>query len=245
LRHVVERRGRQRFDVKKLVFQASQSLMQAANRANGLAAGAQALLWMAPIGIFVIGGRGLPTPGSFNDPATALSIIRASPDVTIVAGFICAIGVAEVFVVLAAADRLEECAPKWTRLSVAFGIIAASFLMIDGALGMAALPRLAQMEVHQQMVDGAYLATLGFRSGIDRVIPLTLGLWALTSSWPAWQHRRLPRPLTVGGLLLGLVGVAGAVLPVAGLATLTLIPLWTAGFAIVLFREQPAVQSSS
>jgi hypothetical protein len=226
-----------------LVSDPGDSMMHAANRANGVVAAVQALLWIGPIVIFAIGGRGLPTPGSLNDPARALSIIRASPDVTIVAGLICAIGVAEVFVVLALAERLEKCAPRWNRLNVAFGIIAASFLMIDGALGMAALPRLAQMDVQQQMVDGAYLATLGLRSGIDRVIPLTLGLWALTSNWPARQHRRLPRPLAVGGLLLGVVGVAGTVSPMAGLATLTLAPLWTAGFAIVLLRERPALQA--
>jgi hypothetical protein len=81
-----------------------------------------------------------------------------------------------VFVVLALADRLKKNAPQWVSLTVAFGIINASFLMFDGALGITALPQPAHVDVRQPMVDGAYLATLAMRNGIDRVIPLTLGI---------------------------------------------------------------------
>lgn len=87
------------------------------------------------------------------------------------------------------------------------------------------------------MVDGACPATLGVRDGIDRVIPLRLGVWALTAHLPAWQHRRLPRVLTATGLALGAVGVVGVVLPAAGLASVILAIGWTAGFAVVLLRE--------
>jgi hypothetical protein len=206
-------------------------------RVNAAIAGVQALLRFGPIVVLAIGGQGLPPPDSFNDPAHALAMIGSSPAVMIVAGLIGATGVGQVFVVFALADRLKESAPQWGSLTVAFGLISASFLMFDGALGITALPQLAHMDVRQPMVDGAYLATLGVRNGIDRVIPLTLGIWALTAHIPAWQHRRLPRVLTATGLALGAVGVVGGVLPAAGLASLILALGWTAGFAIVLVRE--------
>jgi hypothetical protein len=206
-------------------------------RVNAAIAGVQALLRVGPIVVLAIGGQGLPQPDSFNDPAHALAIIGSSPAVVIVAGLICATGVGQVFVVLALAERLKQSEHRWVSLSVAFGITSASFLMFDGALGITALPQLAHMDVRQPMVDGAYLATLGVRNGIDRVIPLTLGFWALTAHSPAWQHRRLPRVLTATGLALGTVGVVGVVLPAAGLASLILAIGWTAGFAIVLLRE--------
>jgi hypothetical protein len=206
-------------------------------RVNAAIAGVQALLRIGPIVVLAIGGQGLPPPDSFNDPARALAIIGSSPAVMIVAGLICATGVEQVFLVLALADRLKKTAPQWVSLTVPFGIISASFLMFDGALGITALPQLAHMDVRQPMVDGAYLATLGVRNGLDRVIPLTLGIWALTANIPAWQHRRLPRVLTVTGLALGVVGVVGVALPAAGLTSLILAIVWTAGFAIVLLRE--------
>jgi hypothetical protein len=144
-------------------------------------------------------------------------------------------------VVVALADRLRDRVPRVPGasasdsigLSVMFGVVSASFLMIDGALGMTALPQLAHMDVHSETVDAAYLATLGVRNGIDRVIPLTLGIWALTAHWPAWRHQSLPRSLTAAGLGLGAAGLAGAVVPSAGLVTLVLGVVWAAGFAVL------------
>jgi hypothetical protein len=205
-------------------------------RAVSLIAAVQTLLRIGPLIIQGIGGRGLPTPGSFNDPAHALAIIRQSPELMIVAGLICATGVTQVFIVQALADRLADTASQWARLSMPFGIAAASFLMIDGALGIAALPQLAHLDVHQNAVDGAYLATLGIRNGIDRVIPLTMGIWALGTNVPAWRHQQLPRTLAAIGFLLGLTGIVGSALPAAGLASLVLAIPWTAGFAIVLLH---------
>jgi hypothetical protein len=211
--------------------------MPETQRIDGIVASLLALLRAAPIGVLAIGGRGLPTPGSLNDPGRALTSIGASPDITIVAAMICATGVVQVFVVLALAERLSGRAPRWNHLSVTFGVVSASFLMIDGALGMTALPQLAHLDAHQAAVDGAYLATLGMRNGIDRVIPLTLGIWALTAHWPAWQHRDLPRQLVVLGLLLGAAGVIGAALPAAGTASVVLATLWAAGFALLALRR--------
>ena len=206
-------------------------------RVSAAIIGLQALLRIGPIVVLAIGGQGLPPPDSYNDPAHALAIIGSSPAVIVVAGLICATGAGQVFVVLALAERLKQSEPRWISLSVAFGIISASFLMFDGAIGITALPQLAHMDVRQPMVDGAYLATLGLRNGIDRVIPLTLGIWALPAHFPAGLHRRLPRVLTATGFALGAVGVVAVVLPAAGLASLILAIGWTAGFAIVLFRE--------
>jgi hypothetical protein len=215
-------------------------------RTNALLAGVLALLRIAPIVIQALGGRGLPAPGSFNDPVRALTTIASSPDLTIVAGFICATGVVQVFVVLALGERLSDREPQLARLSVTFGVVAATFLMIDGALGMTALPQLARMDVHKDAVDGAYLAMLGLRNGIDRVIPLTLGIWALAAHWPVRRQHDLPRALAVVGLLLGIAGLAGAVFPAAGLATVILAAAWSVGFAMVLIRESisPVVPSS-
>lgn len=89
--------------------------------------------------------------------------------------------------------------------------------MIDGALGVTALPQLAHLDPHRAAVDGAYLATLGVRNGIDRVIPLTLGIWAVTAHLPGWQRADLPRPPRDHRALAGATGVAGAVLPAAAL----------------------------
>lgn len=211
-------------------------------RALGVVAALQALLRVGPVIIQFLGGRGLPTPGTLNEPAVALGVISRSPEVEAVAGFICATGVAQVFIVLALAHQLTpaEPLPRSTpanQLSVPFGLIAASLLMIDGALGITALPQLARLDIHQSAVDGAYLAILGIRNGIDRVIPLTLGIWALITSTVAWRRRRLPRPLTITGLLLGVTGIAGVVLPVAALASLVMAVVWTAGFAGALLRN--------
>lgn len=208
-----------------------------AARVIGIVAAIQAALRIGPLVVEAAGGRGLPTPGSFNDPATALTILKTSPDVPIVAGLICATGVTQVFLVLALADRIRRLAPHYARLGTVFGIIAAGFLLIDGALGMTALPQLAQLDAHQAMVDGAYLATLGIRNGIDRVIPLTLGIWSLAVHWPAWRCRLLARPVVVFGLLLGVAGIAGAVSAVAGLASLVLAIVWTIALAATLFYE--------
>ena len=169
-------------------------------RAIGLIAVTQTLLRIGPLIIQLFGGGGLPTPGSFNDPAEALTIIGRSPEVVSVAALICATGVTQVFIVLALADRLMDTAPQWARLSVPFGIVAAGFLMIDGALdgalGVAALPKLAHLDVHQAAVDGAYLATLGIRNGIDRVIPLTSasGHWRRTCPPGATECCLAPSP---------------------------------------------------
>ena len=215
-------------------------MTRTALRAVGLVAAVQALLRIGPLAIQAAGGRGLPVPGSFNDPAHALAIIRESPEVMIVAGFICATGVTQVAIVLGLTRRLTGTAPLWARVSMPFGIIAAAFLMIDGALGIAALPQLAHLDIRGSAADGAYLAILAIRNGIDRVIPLTLGIWALATNIPAWHYRQLPRTLALTGLLLGLAGVAGAILPAAGLASLVLALLWTSGLAIAMYRGSAA-----
>jgi uncharacterized protein DUF4386 len=214
--------------------------MRTNQRADGLIAGVQALLWLAPILILATGGHGIPAPGSVNDPAHALAVIKASPNIAIVTTLICTTGAAQVFVVLALADRLTSSPARLTRLSTAFGIIAAAFLMIDGALGLAALPQLAHLDVRPDLADAAYLATVGVRNGIDRVISLTLGTWALTANWAATRHQRLPRPLTALGLLVGVTGITGTLVPAAGTATIVLLLVWTLGFATVLLRNTPA-----
>jgi hypothetical protein len=214
--------------------------MRTKERASGLVASIQALLWLAPIVILATGGHGIPAPGSVNDPSHALAVIRASPDMAIVTTLMCTTGAAQVFVVLALAGRLA-CGPaRWTRLSEVFGIIAAGFLMIDGALGMAALPQLAHLQLRSDLTDAAYLATVGVRNGIDRVISLTLGIWALTANVAGIRHRRLPRPLAVLGAGAGAAGVAGTLVPAAGTASIILLLVWTLGFATVLLRETPA-----
>lgn len=205
-------------------------------RAGGLVAGVQALLWAAPVTILATGGHGVPSPGSANDPSHALAVIKASPDIRIVTTLICATGAAQVFVVLALADRLTGRA---ARISSAFGIIAAALLMIDGAVGMAALPQLAHLDVRPDIADAAYLATVGVRNGIDRVISLALGTWALTANWTAMRRRRLPRPLAVFGVLVGVTGIAGTLVPAAGTVGITLLLVWTLGFATVLLRRGP------
>jgi hypothetical protein len=214
--------------------------MRTTQRASGLVAAVQALLWLAPIVILATGGHGIPSPGSVNDPSHALAVIKASPDIAIVTTLMCTTGALQVFVVLALTDRLKGSPARWTRLSEAFGLIAAGFLMIDGALGMAALPQLAHLHVHPDLADAAYLATVGVRNGIDRVISLTLGMWALTANWAALRQRRLSRPLTVLGLLVGVTGIAGALIPAAGSASIVLVLVWTLGFATVLLRKVPA-----
>jgi hypothetical protein len=207
-------------------------------RVSGWIAALQVVLRIGPLVVEAVGGQGLPSPGSFNDPQHALAILRTSPDVPIVAALICATGVTEVIVVLALADRIGRGAPQAARLSTIFGLIAATFLMFDGALGMTALPQLAHLNGEQSMAGGAYLAILGVRNGIDRVIPLALGLWALFAHWPAWRDRLLPRPVVVLGLLVGVAGVVGAVLPAAAAADLVLAIAWTAVFAVVLLRSR-------
>jgi hypothetical protein len=210
--------------------------MRTNQRGDGLIAGGQALLWLAPIIILATGGHGIPAPGSVNDPAQALAVIKASPDIAIVTTLMCATGAAQVFVVLALADRLTGSPARLSRLSTTFGIIAAAFLMIDGALGMAALPQLAHLDVRPGLADAAYLATVGIRNGIDRVISLTLGIWALTANWAALRQRRLPRSLAGSGLLAGVAGIAGTLVPAAGTATIVLLLVWTLGFATLLPR---------
>jgi hypothetical protein len=42
------------------------------------------------------------------------------------------------------------------------------------------------------------------------------------------------------GLLTGVIGVAGTLLPAAGSATIILLLVWTLGFATVLLRKTPA-----
>jgi hypothetical protein len=214
--------------------------MRTNQRADGLIAGVQALLWLAPIIILATGGHGIPAPGSVNDPAHALAVIKASPDIAIVTTLMCTTGAAQVFVVLALTDRLTSSPGRLTRLSTAFGIIAAAFLMIDGALGLAALPQLAHLDVRPDLADAAYLTTVGIRNGTDRVISLTLGTWALTANWTAIRHQRLPRPLAALGLLVGVAGIAGTLVPAAGTATIVLLLVWTLGFATVLLRNTPA-----
>lgn len=214
--------------------------MRTTQRADGLIVGVQALLWLAPITILATGGHGIPSPGSINDPSHALEVIKTSPDIAIVTTLMCATGAAQVFVVLALADRLAGGPARLTRLGAAFGLIAAAFLMIDGALGMAALSPLAHLDVRPDLADAAYLATVGVRNGIDRVISLTLGTWALTANWTAIRQRRLPRPLTALGLLVGIAGVAGTLVPAAGTAGIVLLLVWTLGFATVLLCESSA-----
>jgi hypothetical protein len=214
--------------------------VRTSHRADGLVAGVQALLWAAPIIILATGGHGIPTPGSVNDPSLALAAIKASPDIAIVTTLMCTTGAAQVFVVLALADRLTGSPPRLTRISTAFGIVAAAFLMIDGALGLAVLPRLAHLAVRPDLADAGYLATVGVRNGIDRVISLTLGTWALTANWAALRQLRLPRPLAVLGLLVGGTGIVGTLVPVAGTAAIVLLLAWTLGFATVLLRNVPA-----
>ena len=111
-------------------------------RIDGILAALLALLWAAPVGILAGGGGGLPTPGSFNDPARAITAIGASPDLTIVSALILSTGVVLVFLVVALDERLGGRAHMAQRLSFVFGVVCASFLMLDGALGMTALTQI-------------------------------------------------------------------------------------------------------
>jgi hypothetical protein len=54
------------------------------------------------------------------------------------------------------------------------------------------------------------------------------------------QQQRLPHPLAGLGLLVGVVGIAGTLVPAAGTATIVLLLVWTLGFATVLLRQAPA-----
>lgn len=210
-------------------------------RAGGLIAAAQALLWMTPLVILATGGHGVPSPGSVNDPSEALSVIKSSHDVSIVTTLMCVAGAAQVAVVLALTDRLSNNSPTpWIRLGHTFGIIAAGFLMIDGALGLAALPQLAHIDVKPGMAEAAYLAIVGVRNGIDRAICLALGIWALTTNAAGMRSRRLPRPLGVIGLLSGTTGVVGTLLPTAGSVGVAVALVWDIGLAMLLLRRPPA-----
>jgi hypothetical protein len=212
------------------------------SRSDGVLAGLLALLWAAPAGVLAAGGGGLPTPGSSNDPVRALTAIGASPDLTIVSALIFATGVVLVLLVVVLDERLAGRAHGGRRLGVVFGVICASFLLLDGALGVTALTQIAHLDPHQASVDAAYLTTLGLRDAVDRVIPLTLGLWALAVHWPAWRRRDLPRPLVVLGLLVGATGVAGSALPAAGTASVPLAALWAAAYAVLALRGGGAIR---
>ena len=207
-------------------------------RIDGILAALLALLWAAPAGVLAAGGGGLPPPGSFNDPAPALTAIGASPDLTIVSALIFATGVVLMFLVVALDERVAGRALRARRLGLVFGVVCGSFLMLDGALGVTALTQIAHLDPHQAYVGAAYLTTLGLRNAVDRVIPLTLGLWVLTVHLPAWRGRDLPRPLVVLGLLVGATGVAGSALPAAGTASVPLAALWAAAYAILALRPR-------
>lgn len=206
-------------------------------RSDGILATLLALLWAAPAGVLAAGGGGLPAPGSFNDPERAIGAIAASSDLTIVSALIFSTGVVLVFLVVALDERLASGAHRARRLGVIFGVVCASFLMLDGALGVTALTQIAHLDAGRASVDAAYLTTIGLRNAIDRVIPLTLGLWALAVHWPARRGRDLPRPVVVLGLLLGVTGLAGSALPAAGTASVPLAALWAAAYAVSALRR--------
>ena len=191
-----------------------------------------------------------------DNPAVSLEFIRQRSNFYFVSGMASILAATTPTVaVLSTADTvLQPSSSVMMRTTSTFGLFAAAFLFGHGILRIQSPGTLLYIEgLNHEWGLSAYLAVqMAGTQGLASAGIFALSIWAIGLSLAGWRSRKLPRALSLLGILpalpwlMGLLGRLGvlASLP-EGLWLLYIgsiilgIPLWCAVLGVVLLRWKP------
>jgi hypothetical protein len=191
-----------------------------------------------------------------DNPAVSLEFLRQHSDFYFVSGMasILAAITLTVAVLSVAETMLQPSSSLLMRTSSTLGLFAAAFLFAHGVLRVQSQGTLLYIEgLNHEWGLSAYLAVqMAGTQGLGSAGIFALSTWEIGLSLEGWRSRKLPRALSLLGILPALpwlIGLLGRLDPLGSLPdTLWLlyigpiilgIPLWCVVLGVVLLRWKP------
>lgn len=207
---------------------------------GGIAALLQTALYLLTF-IFILiiwpmyGVRG---PDDASNPRLVLPALSHAPVLSVFSLLDIPIAVCLLLVVLALADRLHGVSPIITRIALTSGLMSVAFFLALGMIRFLGWSQLASLYTQEQTgAATAYAALSALDTAIDGAALFTLAWWALLTHWAALGTSSLPKVLTYVGVLVGVVGIIGGVIPTLRPVALVLVLVWTPSLGLVLLRR--------
>jgi hypothetical protein len=226
--------GANRLDVDRRM--ASHHLQQI----GGFAALFQTVLYLlAFIFILIIWPMyGVRGPVDATNPVLVLPALLKAPILSVFALLDVPIAVSLLLIVFALVSRVQDTSPVLMRVAMASGLVSVAFFLALGMIRFLGWPQLASLYVRDPAsAETAYAALSAIDSGMDGAALFTLAWWALLASWAAVQTETLPKGLAYLGMLLGVAGIIGGVVPGVRPLALIVVLIWTPWLGIVLVRR--------
>ena len=195
-------------------------------RMSGVAAGINALVGVATLLVALL----LIGPEVLADRTRFIALALNNPTPTIIQDllkFVAAAATLMLIVVLF--QRLRTARPLIIGIAFLFGVLAVLCLLANAILSL-----LAVSKAQAGDPSGAQLNTIiGL---LAMAIGMTNGIWYLLVHWVALQSGRLPKNLSLLGIVIG----ALSLVPILGLFGLILIIVWSLWLCRFLLHEQSA-----
>ena len=191
-----------------------------------------------------------------DNPALSLEFLRQHSDFYFVSGMasVLAAITLTVAVLSVAETMLQPSSSLLMRTSSTLGLFAAAFLFAHGVLRVQSPGTLLYMEgLNHEWGLSAYLAVqMAGTQGLGSAGIFVLSTWEIGLSLAGWRSRKLPRALSLLGILPALpwlIGLLGRLVSLESLPDalwllyigpiILGIPLWCAVFGVVLLRWKP------
>jgi len=181
--------------------------MKTLQKSGGYAALYLAIAYLIGLILFIVV---LDYPG-ITDPAQKVALLVEKPMVIFATNLFMYVlfGVALVVLALALYDRLKASAPALMQVATALGIIWAGSLIASGMVSNAGIdPTVALYATNPTQAalswQGIEIVTTGLGNGNGEILG---GLFTLLVSLGALRGGKLPRGLSILGLLIGVVGI--------------------------------------
>lgn len=146
------------------------------------------------------------------------------------------LGTASIVLALALHDRLRGTAPLAMRIATAAGVIGGALTVLAGFGPAAFAADVARIEGQDhEAAIAAYVATVVASARLSWAGSVIFGAFVLIVGVAGARVGLLPRPLVYLGILLGILLVAGRLLPV-WFAAIPIMVIWSAWLGVVLLR---------
>ena len=195
--------------------------------------------------LFVWPIYGVSGPEDVRDPVVILPAVVRAPILLLWLGINIPIALALGFVVLSLKERLQARPNNLLRFAFVVGLASAVFFFIVGVLRLLGYPYLAdQYAADPANAAAAYHGYLMVDNAFDRAAIFTSGLWLVMISWIALKVDGLPRLLSYFGIVTGVAGILGAILPASAPIALLLFIVWFLWLGMSEVRNRRSVSVS-
>lgn len=189
--------------------------------------------------LFVWPIYGVRGPEDVNNPAVILPAVAQAPILIIWLVINVPIAAALCFVVLALDERLQASPTSLVRFALVVGLASALLFFIVGTLRFTGYPHFAnQYSINPADVASAYNGYLVVDNAFDHAAIFASGWWLVLASWATLKVNGLQRLLSYFGLVTGVAGILGSILPSFAPVALLLYISWFLWFGMRVVRNR-------